>query len=355
MKAIAQYAIDSTSTIRDAMGCIDRNGQGIALVLDGEQRLLGTISDGDIRRAILKDLRLDVAVGVLLEERQKAGRPPAITAPFGTSEAELLRLMTKQELRQIPIVDPAGRVVDVAFTSDLVREYELPLTAVIMAGGFGTRLRPLTENTPKPMLPVGDRPILERTIEQLKKVGIRRVNLTTHYKPEVITDHFGNGERYGVRIKYVHEDSPLGTAGALGLLGEVDGPVLVINGDILTRVDFRAMLEYHQRNKACLTVGVRRYDVQVPYGVVECLGEKVCKVSEKPRLHFLVNAGIYLLEPSALQCIPNRKTFDMPELIELLISEGHLVVGFPIVEYWRDIGRPTDYETAQEDVLAGRI
>ena len=139
---------------------------------------------------------------------------------------------------------------------------------------------------------------------------------------------------FGVKINYVHEEAPLERLGALGLLGKVDGPLLVINGDILTHVDFRAMVEYHQKHKACLTVGVRRYDLQVPYGVVECSGTRVCKVSEKPQMPFLVNAGIYLIEPTALQFIPRGLNFDMPDLIQRLISEDLMVVSFPILEYW---------------------
>jgi NDP-sugar pyrophosphorylase family protein len=236
-----------------------------------------------------------------------------------------------------------------------VREYELPINAVVMAGGFGKRLRPLTDSMPKPMLPIGDRPMLEWTIGQLRKTGIQQISLTTHYMPEAISEHFGNGDGFGVKINYVHEETPLGTAGALGLLGKVDGPLLVINGDILTQVDFRVMLNYHQKHKACLTVGVRRYEIQVPYGVVECTGARVDKVSEKPQMPFLVNAGVYLIEPTALQFIPPGRNFDMPDLIQRLITENLIVVSFPILEYWLDIGRPGDYETAQEDVRTWRI
>jgi len=273
----------------------------------------------------------------------------------GTSDADLLHLMNKEQVKQIPIVDPDGRVKNMAFLSDMVREYELPLTAVVMAGGFGTRLRPLTDNTPKPMLPIGNRPILERTIEQLKKTGIHRINLTTHYRPEAISGHFGNGEDFGVDINYVHEDQPLGTAGALGLLEDNGEPLLVVNGDILTQVDFRAMLAYHRKHDACLTVGVRQYELQVPYGVMECEGTKILGVSEKPKMQFLVNAGIYLLEPRARNCIPAGQKFDMTDLIQCLIRENRAVVSFPIVEYWLDIGRYPDYEKALSDLENGRL
>jgi dTDP-glucose pyrophosphorylase/CBS domain-containing protein len=355
MSEIDSYVIPPTATVRHAMACIDKNAKGITFVVDPEFRLLGSISDGDIRRAILSGMKLDLPIQVLLEERKSTGGHGPITARADDSDADLLHLMNQHEIRQIPVLDTEGRILRLAFLSDLVREYEVPINAVVMAGGFGTRLRPLTDNTPKPMLPIGDRPMLEWTIEQLKKTGIQQISLTTHYMPEAISDHFGNGDDFGVKINYVHEETPLGTAGALGLLGKVDGPLLVINGDILTQVDFRAMLTYHQKHSACLTVGVRRYDLQVPYGVVECDGARVCKVSEKPQMPFLVNAGIYLIEPAALHFIPRGRNFDMPDLIQRLITENLTVVSFPILEYWLDIGRPGDYETAQEDVRMGRI
>jgi dTDP-glucose pyrophosphorylase/CBS domain-containing protein len=352
---IESYLVKVQTTILEAIACIDRNAKGIVLVVDEERRLLGTVSDGDIRRAILKGVNLDLSVQTLLEERKKAAEHVPVTAPPKTSDVDLLHLMNKEEIRQIPIVDSCGRVKDMAFLSDLAREYELPLTAVVMAGGFGTRLRPLTDNTPKPMLHIGNRPILERTIEQLKKTGIHRISLTTHYKPKAISDHFGNGEGFGVDINYVQEDQPLGTAGALGLLEDNGEPLLVINGDILTHVDFRAMLKHHRRHTASLTVGVCRYDLQVPYGVIQCQGTDVLGVSEKPKVQYLVNAGIYLLEPEVRQHIPAGRKFDMTDLIQSLIDADRKVVSFPIVEYWLDVGRPGDYERAQEDVRNGRL
>ena len=355
MLNLQAYLIGLETTVHESMACIDRNGKGIALVVDGERQLVGTVSDGDVRRAILRGVDLDLSVGTLLEQREVASRCRPLTALHGTSDAELLHLMNKHEIRQIPIVDISDRVVDMAFLSDLVREYELPLTAVVMAGGSGSRLRPLTDKMPKPMLPLGDRPMLERTIERLRQTGIHRVSLTTHYRAEEISNHFGNGKEFGVAIDYVHEDQPLGTAGAIGLLGQVEEPLLVINGDVLTNVDYRAMLNYHRKYQACLTVGVRQYDLQVPYGVMECNGHNILGVSEKPVMHFLVNAGVYLLEPDARQYIPVGRKSDMTDLIQSLIRERRTVVSFPIVEYWLDIGQHPDYNKAQSDFASGRF
>jgi NDP-sugar pyrophosphorylase family protein len=253
-------------------------------------------------------------------------------------------------LNHLPVVDDAGRIVELLLRSDFVTEERLGLSAVIMAGGFGTRLRPLTDELPKPMLPMGDRPLLELTIERLREAGIHRVNLTTHYLAEKITSHFGNGQALDVDVNYVTEDRPLGTAGGLKLMSDVDETLLVINGDILTEVDFRSMLAYHRDHGADATVGVRQYELQVPYGVVECDGVRVRGVREKPVLTFLVNAGIYLLEPAVRRHIPDDQRFDMTDLIERLVEKGRHVVSFPVVEYWLDIGRPGDYEQALEHV-----
>jgi len=261
-------------------------------------------------------------------------------------------MMNKYTVRQIPLLDNTGRVVKMALLSDLVKEVQLPLTAVVMAGGYGNRLRPLTKDLPKPMLPVGDRPLLELIIEQLRQSGIQRVNITTHYRAEDIIKHFGDGKSFGVEIKYVTEDRPLGTAGALGLMEAPNEPLLVVNGDVLTRVDFRAMLVYHRENHADLTVAVRRYDWQMPYGIIECEGPRVRQVREKPLFGFLVNAGIYLLEPSVRHYIPKGR-FDMTDLIKRILKDGRPVVGFPIIEYWLDIGQPEDYEQAQKDIKNG--
>ncbi|MEQ9023477.1 MAG: sugar phosphate nucleotidyltransferase, partial [Pseudomonadales bacterium] len=198
-----------------------------------------------------------------------------------------------------------------------------------MAGGFGTRLHPLTEETPKPMLPVGGRPLMEYTIKQLRKVGIKKVNIATHFRPDKIIDHFGDGSDIGVDLNYVNEMSPLGTAGALGLVEEWRGTLLMINGDILTNVDFNAMHRFHQEHQAILTVAVRQYDLQIPYGVIESNDSFVVDITEKPEAKFLVNAGIYLIEPSARTHLPKEERFDMTDLIKKLIADGQPVACFP--------------------------
>jgi dTDP-glucose pyrophosphorylase len=347
---LEQYLITPNATIREALECINKNAS-LALVVDERRRLTGTITDGDVRRAVLAGTSLEAPVQKLLDQRDKTLYPKPVTAPVGTPTGELAHIMNERGIRQIPLLDEGGHVVDIVLMQDLVKSYELPLKAVVMAGGFGKRLLPLTEEVPKPMLPVGDKPILELIVNQLQNSGIRKVQMTTHYKPEVIKQHFGAGEKFGLEIQYVNEDQPLGTAGALGNLEKSDEPMLVLNGDILTQVDFRAMLAFHRENRAELTVAVRKYDFQVPYGVIQCDGAQVRGVDEKPTYNFFVNAGIYLLEPSAHRSIPSAQRFDMTDLIEKLTAGGRRVVAFPVVEYWMDIGRLSDYEQAQTDIL----
>jgi len=352
---VSVLCMPSDGPIRQAMACIDQNGKGIVLITDEERRLLGTISDGDVRRAVLAGESLDAPVSELLVRKAGSPYPEPVTAPVGTERAVLLRLMQERVVRQVPLLDGDGRVVGLVTLDELLPDQVVPLQAVIMAGGFGTRLRPLTEELPKPMLLVGGRPLMELILEQLHQAGIQRVNVATHYMSERIVEYFGDGHNFGVELSYVTEDHPLGTAGALGLMEAPQEPLLVINGDILTQVDFRAMLVYHQEQEAELTVAVRKYDLNVPYGVVESDGAFVRGLVEKPVLSFFVNAGIYLLEPSVHQYIPNGQRFDMTDLIQRLLEERRTVVSFPVVEYWLDIGHSVDYERAQEDWRNGRI
>jgi dTDP-glucose pyrophosphorylase/CBS domain-containing protein len=340
--------ISPTASITEAIAHLDKAGTGALVLCSSGRKLYGLLTDGDIRRAILHGISLDDACEKI------ASRTP-VTAPCFISPEEILRLMNELDINHLPIVDDKGNVVKFHLRKDFVNDRLLPLTAVIMAGGFGTRLLPLTEQVPKPMLPVGDRPLLERTIQQLQRAGIRDVNLTTHYLPENIVQHFGDGEAFGVKLSYTQEDHPMGTAGGLKLMKRADGPFLVMNGDILTGVSIEEMLDFHRKNGAEITVGVRKYEVQVPFGVVECEDVRITQLREKPSLTFFINAGMYLLEPSACDYIPDGQRFDMTDLIQKLLEAGRPVVSFPIMEYWLDVGRHEDYQRAQEDVRNGRI
>jgi dTDP-glucose pyrophosphorylase/CBS domain-containing protein len=355
MTDIASLFVGPGTSIHDVIACIDGNDTGIALVVDGERRLLGTITDGDIRRALLDGLALDAAAREVLSRKPARAPQQPTTAPVGTSQADLLDLMNQNQLRQVPLVDLQGRVVDIALLPDLVEQYQLPLRALVMAGGLGTRLRPLTEDRPKSMLPIGGRPLLEVIVRQLRDAGIRRVNLATHYKSEVIARHFGDGRDLSVEIDYVKEDQPLGTAGALSLLEDSDEPLLVINGDILTQVNVSAMLEFHRANHADMTVAVRPFDLQVPYGVVHTDGMSITRIDEKPLVRYFVNAGIYLINGDLCRLVPPGDRCDMTDLIGRAMAEGRRVISFPLHEYWLDIGRAEDYARAVSDAEEGKV
>lgn len=337
-------------SLLEAIAQMDKIRAGIVLVVDTDQKLLGTVTDGDLRRIILAGISLEEPVSVLLARKTDSLYAKPITAPMGAERSTFIELLKLHSIRHLPLVDPEQRVVALVTMDEFAPEQEPPMKAVIMAGGMGTRLHPLTEELPKPMLPVGNQPLMEIIVNQLRDADISHVNISVHHNSEKITDYFGDGSNFGVEITYVTEDRPLGTAGALGLMAAPQETVLVINGDILTQVDFRAMRTYHQEHRADLTVAVQQYDLQVPYGVVECEGASIQSISEKPVLKFFVNAGIYLLEPSVYRFIPNGERYDMTDLIQRLLSEGSSVVAFPIREYWNDIGEPSDYEQAQEQV-----
>ncbi len=352
---LAPYSVSLDDTLLQVMERINDNGEGIALVLGEGGGLISTITDGDLRRAVLAGWDLHHPVRAWFTASSKSA---PITAPAGSSERTLLRLMRKHDLRHIPLLDEAGKVMDLACLSDLIRSREsddLELSAVVMAGGEGKRLRPLTEHTPKPMLPVGKKPVVERIIGQLRDAGIRRVHLATRYKAGAFTEHFRDGAGFGVAINYVTEEEPLGTAGVLGTMRGSKEALLVVNGDILTRLNYRAFVRFHRENGADMTVGLRRYDINIPYGVIETDGIAIRGVQEKPTQKLFVNAGIYLLEPAAIAHVPEGKHYDMTDLIGELIARGRRVVGFPISEYWLDIGRHADYEQAQDDLRNGKL
>jgi dTDP-glucose pyrophosphorylase len=345
---LATALIDPSTPITEAVRCLDVAGTGALLLADAAHRLCGLLTDGDVRRALLRGVSFAEPCSSIATAR------PVVVSE-GVAFAEALQIMNRSDVNHLPVLDAGGVLTGLLLRRDLVAEDTVPVSAVIMAGGFGTRLKPLTDRVPKPMLPVGDRPLLERTIDRLRDAGIRRVNVTTHHLAERITDHFGDGHEHGVEIRYVPEERPLGTCGGLKLVEEPNEPLLVINGDILTGVSFRELVTFHRRHQADATVCVRRYDVPVPYGVVESDGPWLQALREKPSVSLFVNAGIYLLEPVVQRYIPDGQRFDMTDLITRLVDEGRCVASFPILEYWLDVGRPDDYAQAQRDVETARI
>lgn len=339
---IRAICVDAATPLREAIQAMDHGGEGIVLVVDADGRLQGTVTDGDVRRGILRGVRLDDSVQQIV-----CAHPT--TVAHGSPREDLLRLMQQHGVEHLPVVDHAGRVAGLELMSELLarpRDKETPVA--IVAGGLGTRLRPLTDDTPKALLKVGDRPLLEVLIDQLVGYGFRNVVLIVHHQAEMIERQLGNGQALGARIQYVRERKPLGTVGGLRLAApHVTAPCLVVNGDLLTRVNFEHLLNFHERQQCDLTMAVKEYDVQIPYGVVQLSDGLVCHLEEKPSQRLFVNAGIYVLDPSLISLIPEDEPYDMTQLIQAALAERRRVASFPIHEYWLDVGRTHDYAQAQ--------
>ncbi|AZL83694.1 CBS domain-containing protein [Aliivibrio salmonicida] len=337
--------IKPESTIVDALRVIDNESLRIALVVNDEQQLLGVVTDGDIRRSILNNLPLDTLVVDIMS-------CSPITASVNTAKEQLVKLMESEGILAIPLMEE-NKVVGLETLHHLFEEKTYHNPVFIMAGGFGTRLRPLTDSCPKPMLKIGNKPILETVIRSFIKAGFVNFYISTHYMPEQIQQHFGDGSDLGVKISYVHEDFPLGTGGALGLLPDdlpKDLPLIMMNGDVLTKVDFERLLDFHTENEADATMCVREYDYQIPYGVINGEGNKITSMVEKPIQRFFVNAGIYVVSPRVIQSVPENHHIDMPTLLEQHMNERDNILMFPIHEYWLDIGRMDDFNRAQADI-----
>lgn len=343
MKRWERALIEPSASLRDALRNIDATGAGIALVADGGRRLLGTLSDGDIRRALIRGADLDGPCG------PEANRDPA-TAPVTADAAALLGMLRSRRLRQLPVVDGEGRVAGLVTVGDFLDLPERDNAVVIMAGGRGRRLEDLTRDTPKPMIRVGSRPMLDTVVDAFAAQGFRRLWLSVNYLAEQIEEHFKDGAERGLHIRYLREDRPLGTCGALSLLPrDVDCPLIVTNADVLTKMDYGALLDAHEASGAAATVVVRDYEMQVPFGVVEMNGELVADILEKPSRRFSINAGVYVLSKAALDTVPADRFFDMPDLLRELMATGGGVASHRADGYWVDVGRPADLARANAE------
>lgn len=343
MKDIDNIKLTVDATIKDALTIIDSAAMQIALVVDDESRLIGTLTDGDIRRGLLKGLNLESSIDSIVS------RTPTVAKISDTKE-DILKIALAKGVHQIPIVDDIDRLVGIQEIQALLQPKMKTNKVVLMVGGLGTRLRPLTEKTPKPMLKVGNKPILQTIVEKFAEYGYVNIVMCVNYKSDIIQDYFGDGSRFGVNIEYVLEERRMGTAGALSLLkSSPQEPFFVMNGDLLTNVNFEHLHNYHIANKSVGTMCVREYDFQVPYGVVNVENSKILSIEEKPTHKFFVSAGIYMLSPEVLNYIPENEFYDMPTLFEKLIDECKNAISFPLREYWLDIGRIEEYKKANEE------
>lgn len=337
-----ELSLLSDASLKDALLALDKTAKQIILIVDGEDRLLGTLTDGDIRRALLKDIALNAPVTLAMNAHPAVG--------YASEHLIVWRQKLQGKLiRHLPIINEANLLVGLYFDRAISLS-GLPYPVVLMLGGLGTRLRPLTQSVPKPMLKVGNRPILEHIVETLVSQGFNEFYFCINYLGNMIRDYFGNGDKWGVTIHYVEEPTRMGTAGALSLLPHLpQTPFIVMNGDLLTKVDFKALIDFHQEQHAMLTVCVREHEHQVPYGVIELDQHRVERVVEKPVYHYWVNGGIYALSPQALAYVPKGQFYDMPELIDKIIAEQQQVSAYRLQDYWLDIGQMPDFEQAQTD------
>ncbi len=336
-----QCLVQADQSLRTGMIAMDESAAEICLVVDGEGRLVGTLTDGDVRRALLTGADLDTPLSPHMERRFVAVAPEA-------GRAEVIELMQARDIRQIPVLDKDGRVIGLHLMHEMIGRTVKPNWAVIMAGGQGTRLRPITENIPKPMIRVAGRPILERIVLHLMGFGFRKIFISVNYLGHIIEEHFGDGSRFGCSIHYLREDDPLGTGGALALLPECPShPVLVINGDLVTQVKADELLDYHNRGGFKATIGMRRYLHSVPFGCLSLNkdGEIMC-LEEKPFLERWVNAGIYVLSPEVIGCVP-KKFYPITELFESLIEAGQRIGAFEILDDWIDVGQKDQLAAAR--------
>ncbi len=331
----------------DTIAVIDKGALKLALVVDEDKKLLGVVTDGDIRRALIKHQSMSTEIINVMNVSP-------LVAKEGTSRISLLNIMKTKGLLAIPLIKD-NCLVGLETLQKLIGRQRYDNPVFLMAGGFGTRLKPLTDNCPKPLLKLGEKPILETILESFIASGFHQFYISTHYMPEAIKGHFGDGSQWGIEINYVHEDSPLGTGGSLGLLPEdlPDLPILMMNGDVLTKIDFEQLLSYHNEYQPVCTMCVREDEYKVPYGVVEADGTKITSLVEKPTHKYFINAGVYVVSREMVSSVNKNTRVDMTDLIEQRLDNSEFVSMFPVHEYWLDIGKMVDFYQAQKDVMHG--
>lgn len=341
---IDSLLINKNYSIKEAIMAIDNASKGIILVVDEEKRLIGTIVDGDIRRALLKGVNLNDNIEEVIHYNP-------IFAHKSMSREDIKDLFIKKAVKQIPIVDDEGRVEDLISINEILLPKGKDNLVIVMAGGLGTRLKELTKEIPKPMLKVGKDPILQHIINNFKQYGYNKMVLSVNYKADIIENYFQDGYAYGVKIEYVREKKRLGTGGGIKLAKDyIDAPFFVTNGDIFTSLNVEDMMNFHVENKFDITIGVRRHSFQIPYGVINSEENIVRNIEEKPTINYLINGGIYCINPEIIDYIPDDEYYDITDLIDRCIKEGKKIGSYEIKEYWMDIGKIEDYYKVNEDI-----
>ena len=338
-----KFVVTPKESIRNTMEVIDKNSSQIALIVDDEYRLVGAVTDGDIRRAILKGIGLQEPVDKIMNKHP-------VSVLHDKPSEDIFLLMKQKGVKHVPVVDERGIIKEVHLIKDFLTTSIYENWVIIMAGGLGIRLAPLTNDCPKPMLKIGDKPILEIIVEGLRKQNFKNIFISVNYKSSQIKEYFGDGNGYGVTINYIDEEKALGTAGALNLLPEKpDIPFIVINGDLISNLNFTNILDFHEEHEGVMTVCVKEYDLKVPYGVINVDNHLINSIEEKPVYTFFVNSGIYCLDPVCVDFVPKNEFIDMTTLLKQIKENGKKVCAFPIVEYWLDVGRHSDFKKANTD------
>ncbi len=338
-----QAILPANATIGQAIHNLNQVAIKIVMVANEAGVLEGTISDGDIRRGLLKGLDLNSPITSVIHRN-------ALVVPPELGRELVMQLMVANKIQQIPVVDTQHHVVGLHLWDEVAKPPARPNLMVIMAGGMGTRLRPHTENCPKPLLAVAGKPMLEHIIDRAKLEGFNHFVLAIHYLGHMIEAHFGHGERLGVQIDYLREGSPLGTAGALCMLNPLpDAPFVVTNGDVITDIRYGELLDFHTRHYAAATMAVRVHEWQHPFGVVQMKGVEIVGFEEKPIVRSQINAGVYAIDPAALSVLTIEAHCDMPTLFERLQAKAERTVAYPMHEPWLDVGRPADLKQAETE------
>ena len=337
-----QATLEFDANIADAISSLEVSGLQIVIVVDKASTVIGIITDGDIRRGFMKGCNLNTAVKDIM-----TASPLIVDSSIQRHEA--IKIMMEHKIHHIPVLDADSHLIDIFLLDELHKKYKHENTLVIMAGGFGKRLMPHTKNCPKPMLPIKGKPMLEHIIVRAIAQGFSNFIISVFYLPDVIKDYFKNGEAWDVKISYLQEETPLGTAGALSLISEKHiHPIIVINGDLLTDIGYKEILDHHKKLDSRATMAVRDHEIQNPFGVVNAESFNITGFEEKPIYRSLINAGIYVLDPIALEYLQEGNSCDMPTLFKrLLDAEQHTSV-FPMHESWIDVGRPEDLQLASD-------
>ncbi|MBZ4666106.1 nucleotidyltransferase family protein [Mahella sp.] len=343
IERLKKACISTNATIREAIEVIDKSALEIALVVDDEFKLLGMATDGDIRRAILRGADINACIETAMNKNYTV-------IMEGTPYDTALRLMSERSFKHIPVTDAQGHLKDMILWQDIIKPRKKTNFVLLLAGGLGTRLRPLTEDVPKPMLKVGDKPIIETIIEQFKQNGFTNILISVNYKADVVEGYLKDGRHLGVDIHYIKETKRLGTAGPIRLAKEyLVEPFFVMNGDLLTNLNLANMMDFHMKNGFDLTIATKKYEMQIPYGVVRMDDIAVTGMDEKPIIGYFINAGIYCLNPKLIDYIPENEYYDFNVLINQAIDNNLSIGSFPITEYWMDIGQMADYQKAAND------